>query len=361
MEHSVKQLFCRYIQNRATREEVEEVIALIKAGGYSAEWESAMLDSEPERSEPEKSELEDSGRDQSERDRSAHVYSAPHVSAHNFPELDTALLYQRINRKLFLALKRSGDHWIAYAAAVLILLAAGLFFLKPAEQKDKLLQTTAGIKPPVHPGLRKWIKLPDGTSVQLNADSKLDYPESFAGKNTREVTLTGEAFFDVKHDASHPFIIHTGKLKTTVLGTAFNISAYPSARTLTVTVTRGKVMVQNASATLAVLRPNQQLTWDITTAVAQKHVVNAEEVVAWKAQDLILDDVSLEQAADRIAARYKIKVIFKNDKVKDCRFTAAFLNRNQLSQVITVLTDITNASYDLKGNTLFIDGPGCDH
>jgi len=334
LEQSVKQLFLNYIQNRASRDEAEQVIAMINAGGYEAEWESAMREAEPLGTEAENP---------------------------GFPELDTALLYQRINRQLLPKEQQFPYRWLVYAAAVLLILGAAFLLYTPADNMNNVSKDMAVTKPLQHTGLHKWIKLPDGTSVQLNADSKLDYPETFAGKITREVTLSGEAFFDVKHDAKHPFIIHTGALKTTVLGTAFNISAYPSAKMVTVTVTRGKVMVEDAAKTLAVLTPNQQLSWNTDHAIAQKQVVKTEEVIAWKAQDLIMDDVSLEQAAEMIAGRYKIEVVFKNDKVKNCRFTAAFLNRNQLRQVITVLTDITNASYELKGNTLYIDGPGCDH
>jgi transmembrane sensor len=337
LKQQVKQLFLHYIKNRDTREEAERVISMINAGGYEEEWEAAMREAEP--TDP----------------------ATENTDENDFPELDTALLYKRINSKVLSKENRLPYRWMAYAAAVLLLLGAAFFFNKPVDRKNKVLQNTAGLKPVAHPGLRKWIKLPDGTSVQLNVDSKLDYPETFDGKTNREVTLSGEAYFDVKRDVEHPFVIHTANLKTTVLGTAFNISAYPSAKTITVTVTRGKVMVQDASKTLAVLIPNQQMTWNAGSAIAQKHLINAEDVIAWKVQDLIMDDVSLQQAADMIASRYKIKVIFKNNKVKDCRFTAAFLNRNQLRQVITVLTDITNASYDLKGNTLYIDGPGCDN
>jgi transmembrane sensor len=337
LKQQVKQLFLQYIKNLATREEAERVISMINAGGHEEEWEAAMREAEPT----------DTGTE--------------HADENDFPGLDTALLYQRINSKVFTKENRSPYRWMAYAAAILVLLGAAFLLHQPVDRTNKVLPNRAGLKPVARPGLRKWIKLPDGTSVQLNVDSKLDYPETFDGKTNREVTLSGEAYFDVKHDLKHPFVIHTGNLKTTVLGTAFNISAYPSAKTITVTVTRGKVMVQDGSKTLGVLIPNQQITWNAGNAIAQKHVVNAEEEVAWKSQDLIMDDVSLQEAADMIASRYKVRVIFKNDKVKQCRFTAAFLNRNELRQVITVLTDITNASYDLKANTLYIDGPGCDN
>lgn len=95
--------------------------------------------------------------------------------------------------------------------------------------------TVAEQKPPVNKagdqltGFIRHLTLPDGTTVVLQANSRLRYPEKFTG-NTREITLSGEAYFDVAHDAQKPFIIHTGKIRTTVLGTAFKISAMPGGK-----------------------------------------------------------------------------------------------------------------------------------
>ena len=120
----------------------------------------------------------------------------------------------------------------------------------------------------------KYILLPDSTQVWLNAGSTLDYPEHF-DETTREVTLTGEAYFDVKHAAEHPFIIHTGQIQTTVLGTAFNINAYTDRSNIQVSVSRGKVKVSRGDQLIATLVKGQEVkvsqTGDTGSAKSTQH------------------------------------------------------------------------------------------
>jgi len=120
---------------------------------------------------------------------------------------------------------------IAAILTGLALLGTGeyYYFIKPRQPQQQARQTSP--KPPDHTiHYNRYITLPDGSTVILHAGSKLDYPVSFNG-NTREVNLIGEGYFDVQHDPARPFIIHTGHLKTTVLGTAFNIKANAGEKT----------------------------------------------------------------------------------------------------------------------------------
>lgn len=126
------------------------------------------------------------------------------------------------------------------SAAAVLLILSGLYLYRsdlselvapsPAQQ---LLSAAAE---------RKQVSLPDGTKVWLSPNSKLTYPDKFEG-SARRVTLEGEAFFEVTHDSSHPFIIKSGQLSTTVLGTSFNVSAYTQQNTINVTLVTGKVAV----------------------------------------------------------------------------------------------------------------------
>ncbi|WP_091148798.1 FecR family protein [Mucilaginibacter pineti] len=330
MDASVKQLFLNFISNQCTNEEKVQVLAYINAGSYADEWEAAMKETE---------------------------YLKVTVTNHTF---DQAALYKKIRLQAGIVKNNSRPlKWLAVAATSLLLCGISFYMLKPAVRIGQPLAVkTNTVKPPQQSG-RKWIKLPDGTSVQLNNNSHLDYPDSFAGKTTREVTLSGEAYFDVKHDAAHPFIIHTGKITTTVLGTAFDISAYKANAKVTVTVSRGRVLVQEADRTLAILTRNQQLRWTPDLSVPSKQEIDASTVTTWKDNDLIMDDITLAEAAGMVAKRYGVNILFKNDKVKACRFTAAFLNRNGIGQVLSVLSDITGAKLELKNGVVIIDGPGC--
>lgn len=334
MENPIKQLFVNFILNRCNPAEIAQVQDLVKIGGYEQEWREALEETELEFANAEHSDL----------------------------NINESGIFKRVNdtigKKASLKVRRN-NIWIAAAAVVLLMMSIGLWLMNPMDEAHEI----AGLKKE-KPGLkndsaRKWIKLPDGSSVQLNQNSHLEYPDSFDGKKMREVSLIGEAYFDIKHDTKHPFVIHTGKIKTTVLGTAFNINAYDINRAVTVTVTRGKVRVEDEKRILAILTPDQQLAWNDKLPESIKTKVNATEIVEWKKQDLIMDDLSLDEAAQMIAERYGVKIQFNNDRVKSCRFTAAFLNRNDINQVLSVISDITGATLTLKDNRVTIDGPGC--
>ncbi|TCC96268.1 FecR family protein [Pedobacter hiemivivus] len=334
MENQVKELFINFILNRCSLAEIKQVEAFVKAGGYEEEWRQALEATEQEFAN----------------------------SAHPNLNIDEAKLFEKINQAIEdkLPVKKHWNWtWIAAAAVLVLVASIGVLQLRSGvEQRD-----LAGIKKtsqaPKKNEAHKWVKLPDGSSVQLNQGSYLEYADTFEGKALREVRLIGEAYFDIKHDARHPFVIHTGKIKTTVLGTAFNISAYDANNAVTVTVTRGKVKVENGKKMLAVLTPDQQLAWNTKLPDPVKMKVNAAEVVEWKKHDLIMDDITLGEAAEMIAERYGVKIQFNNEKVKSCRFTAAFLNRNDITQVLSVVGDITGATLKLQNNTVTIDGPGC--
>lgn len=370
MEKPIKQLFIDFIEDKCSEQEILQVQQYLKEDLHHQEWREAIDEVEARLLSNDYSQIRiDEEQLFSRVQKSAGISSDSYDAGKNIksfgnPMSGSANGSDGVNQSRRNAGKGQFNTfknytWIGYAAAFLIILAAGFFLNKPARQStapqlSQIKTTPAAAKKDTH----KWIKLPDGSSVQLNNDSHLDYPESFAGNNTREVTLTGEAYFDVKHDQKHPFIIHTGKIRTTVLGTAFNISAYKASSGVVVTVTRGKVMVQDGKKTLAILIPNQQFAWN-NNSQAVKADVNAEKITAWKNTDIIMDDITLADAAQIITERYGMKVRFSNDKVKNCRFTAAFLNSNEIGQVLHVLSDITGASLTLKNNSITIDGPGC--
>lgn len=147
---------------------------------------------------------------------------------------------------------------------VLMVALAGLmlFILKNniVSSSNTVKQQATQSQVTTKPGSRTQLRLPDGSTVWLNASSNLTYEENF-GKKFREVNLTGEAFFDVAKDPSHPFIIHTGVIDVKVLGTAFNIKSYPNDANTETSVIRGKVevTVKNRENTKYYLTPNEKV------------------------------------------------------------------------------------------------------
>ena len=276
-------------------------------------------------------------------------------------------IYDRINTVL--DEKTAGrtvrmHHWWQVAAVVVVI--AGSSFAWWATRHRGERPALAAVRPVIHKTADKsadfirHFTLPDGTHVVLQSGSRLDYPKQF-NSNAREVSLSGEAFFDVAQDVSRPFIIHTGRVRTTVLGTAFNIRALPEDKEIVVSVTTGKVKVEDNQKLLAVLTSNQQVKYQPVAAVLSKNSVNAAGLVTeWTKQEMAFDGQSFEEVAERLGKRYGVDIQFKKDNLKKCTIKIFFDGTETLEKVLDRLCTISNTSYSLvDGRTVVLDGEGC--
>jgi transmembrane sensor len=248
--------------------------------------------------------------------------------------------------------------WMKVAAAITLALLAGAIWYGRTSLKDESKYVAKASQPSA--AEHQFLKLPDGSTVVLNAGSHLEYPASFDGMARREVLLSGEGYFDIKHDASKPFIVRTGNLTTTVLGTAFNIKAYDDDKNITVTVTRGKVQVSDEGRTLGVITPDQEITFGKADRQSQQRAVDSNNAIAWKSHDIFFDDITLQEAAAELEARFHVSIRFENEKTRHCRFTATFLNGEDLDQILQIICEFHGSNYvrDAEGNML-IKGDGC--
>lgn len=243
---------------------------------------------------------------------------------------------------------------LTVAASILIFFALSFF-------QDTIKQTAA--EPVVSKLTRekenRLIRLPDGSTVIISPGSKLNYPSSFDGLSKREVYLDGQAYFDIKHNSLKPFVIYTGKLKTTVLGTAFNINAWADSDDITVTVARGKVKVEDINNnTLGVLTPNRQIKYDKVNAKSIEKAVQSTEYLKWKEEeDLLLSDVSVAEAAELLEDRYKVKIAISDNQIKSKRFTTIVRKGEELDRILHSISEFNNASYnyDKDKNSVVID------
>lgn len=206
----------------------------------------------------------------------------------------------------------------------------------------------------------RHLTLPDGSTVVLKANSKLDYTGNFSGKS-REVILVGEAYFDIRHDENRPFIIHTGEVKTTVLGTAFNINANPQSRKIVIAVTRGKVKVEKRDKVLAILHPNQQVSCTANAVEGELKEVNAEAIVTdWTRQDMVFDGQSFQQIVELLSRRYGVSIRLNNPALEKCSIKAFFNGTESLDKVLDVLCIISNSTFSHpEEHQYLIDGQGC--
>lgn len=250
--------------------------------------------------------------------------------------------------------KRLG-YKIAAAAAVLFI-ALSVYFGWPLLEKGRLSADLTAVTVPDHQ--KKQVILPDGSKVWLNEGSKLEYAKAFNGKS-RTVYLSGEAYFDIQHDSSKPFLIHTGKLLTTVLGTAFNIKA--DEQTLVVTVTRGKVKVEDDGKLLSILTPNQQVSVNLSNSAFTEKTVDAKAVINWQDSDLLFDDITFGDAVLQLQQHFHVRITFNNDQLKNCRFSGSALNGDNLEKILKVICAFNHARWETKSDgSIIIDGPGCN-
>ncbi|WP_157960902.1 FecR family protein [Nubsella zeaxanthinifaciens] len=266
------------------------------------------------------------------------------------------VLYQQLKRKIETAnkpysfVKKSNGKYKWIAAACLLI---GVFSYLTLKNLAKVNTVSPAIIAQKSSSEVKRILLPDGSTVWLNKNAHLKYPSSFT-TNAREVYLSGEAYFDIKHDSNKPFLVHTGNLVTRVLGTAFNVKAKQNTPIIEVTVTRGKVAVSDLQKTLAVLTPNQQISYNKQLNAYKKEQVNANLNTLWKEDDLVLNNVTLAEAIKKIETRYAAKIQTNDAKIMDYEFTAYFLNTSDLEQVIKVIADLNHLSYKVDSSGTYI-------
>ena len=226
------------------------------------------------------------------------------------------------------------------AAVIFIVVIAGSFFLFNGISNKQATGSTA-----VQQKENRVIFLPDGSTVFLSTGSKLSYPSSFDGMEKREVFLTGQAFFDIKHNVSKTFIVHTEKLETIVMGTAFNIRAIPAEPEIIVTVKRGKVKVNDHHKTLGVFTPKQQITYNKKKVSSVIKVVYSDNYLDWKEQDLLFDNVTIAEAAKLLEEEYKVKIEINDPSIGSQHFTTTFSKNAGLEQVLKSICVFNEVAY----------------
>ena len=267
---------------------------------------------------------------------------------------------------------------IAIAAGFIGLIIFGYYiFNRDANSNSDNEREVAAIS-----GSKSFITLPDGSMVWLNSDSRIFYDKGF-DKNIREVRLEGEAYFDVKKDTAHPFIVHTNEIDIKVLGTAFNVKSYPSDKTIEATLIRGVVEITNKLDPLSpkiLLKPLEKFVaikevYDIEkTAQVPHHIVTEinkkipivsfsplnEKVVdstfietSWMYNRLQFDGDSFEELARKMQRWYNVQIIFKDNSLSQSRFTGVFEDET-IDQALKALQMIKPFKYKIKKNVVEI-------
>ncbi len=247
----------------------------------------------------------------------------------------------------------------AIAASLSALVACAFLFLWVRNDKDAPdTYTTNAV---TQKGQRSLITLKDGTKVWLNTDSRLTYPSSFEGQRVREVTLEGEAFFDVAENKAQPFIVHTAEINVKVLGTAFNVRSYQKDQNVETTLVRGKVNIESTGkqAKAVTLLPNQRVVFEKTSRqLLLENRVNTEKYTAWREGKLIFEDQPLSEIVQALERWYNVTIHVEDTGSLGCRFSANVDNKS-LEEVLELFKASENIDYRREGDQVSILGKLC--
>jgi len=254
--------------------------------------------------------------------------------------------------------------WYYAAASVLALLSFGAAYLYRIELLD-IIDPVKMITYETGPGQQLSVRLPDGSKVWLNASTTLIVPDEFR-RPTRDLHLNGEAFFEVQHDARKPFYVHTPGFYTRVLGTSFNVKAYPDDvdNLVWVTVATGKVAVGEEDSLrgrqeLAKLAPNDRGRYDRMAKLFIHDTIAAAQITAWREGKLIFRQASLKEMVSTLERWYGITIDVETGGTVECSFTADYYAGIGLRDILEALRITGKIDYEIDDKKVVIRTRGC--
>lgn len=230
---------------------------------------------------------------------------------------------------------------IRNAAAILaipLLLGSIWFYFNYKNEIYQLTTETLEQEIEIPPGMRSQVILPDGSSVWLNAGSKIKYSFPFV-KNKREIELSGEGYFNVAKNENSPFIVKSGETFVKVLGTKFNLKAYPDEENVEIALKEGSVKFiiskgENRCKYYE-MHPNEFLTYNKVNEISTLYKTNVNKYIAWHNNTLILDETPMRQVAVLLERWYGVKVEY-DKQIEHYRFNTTFENES-LFKVLELL------------------------
>lgn len=191
-------------------------------------------------------------------------------------------------------------------------------------------------------GEQKEIQLPDGSTVWLNACSKISYNEKFSD-SLRNVTLTGEAYFSVVRNEHKRFVVITKNLSVTVLGTQFNVKAYPNDELVTTILTHGKVAIQLPKEKYT-LQPNQELVYNVANKSSVLQGVS-DSTSTWRNGSLVFNELTMGDIFNALERRFNVRFIYSKASLPTDKYSIKFTNNESLTQILIVLQDVTGEGF----------------
>jgi len=208
-------------------------------------------------------------------------------------------------------------------------------------------------------GKKSMIVLSDGTKVWLNAGSQLIYPAVFSGKN-RQVTLIGEAFFDVTTNPQNPFIVRASDVSVEVLGTRFDVSAYPDDKIVQTVLEEGKVNLKYLGKGIlnrefvVEMQPNQMVEFDKTSGEASSKLVDVAKYTSWKDGMLEFEKVDLIRALKQVERFYDVNIFLSDQTIGFYKLSGKLDLKDEPEKVLNVIKLTVPIDWQRKSNGDFI-------
>jgi len=252
--------------------------------------------------------------------------------------------------------------WITRVAAFLLIPVLSFLIyvlssdsVKSGKYSDRVVDSLEVTAPA---GSRTMAQLSDGTKVYLNSGSRIKYPVNF-NDAIREVRLSGEGFFEVAHDAEHPFVVRAKQLNIKALGTKFNVLSYPENDVVATTLIEGKVVLEGSAKrgetkTIGTLAPGQHVEYKVSSGIISSTTGNMSKYVGWKDGLLIFDNSGIDEVTERLGRMFNVE-IEADDEIKDITYTVKFVDES-LSQILDLLTRATPVDYVFLPRKKLSDG-----
>ena len=267
-------------------------------------------------------------------------------------------VWTRLERNIQKSARKSNRYmsvwkWAAAAAILVIAYMAGIHLYynhNNHEYSIEQLHTIHAAK-----GEKPMVEMSDGSKVWLNDETSFMYSESF-GKDSREVSLLGEAYFEVAKNAGKPFILNADELRIEVLGTQFNVKIDQSE--ITTTLIEGSVKIQKndpeKETGVVILVPGQQLQFDKQSGKMALYEVNSRLYTAWKDGKLVFDRDPMKEVFALIEQNFGVTVILENEKLADRRFTGRFGLDEKPEKIFSLIQQSIKFGFHIQNDTIYV-------
>lgn len=199
------------------------------------------------------------------------------------------------------------------------------------------------------------LQLADGTKVWINSMSSIKFPVHFTAE-TREVEISGEVYFEVKHDVHKPFIVHTPVHDVRVLGTSFNVSCYSDDEYVHTTLVEGSVEINNVigGSKSTVLTPDKQYTFNKTSLVSEVKTVDTDNYTAWTMGYFQFEEQALGDIFAKLQRWYKIDVFFTNNTAKQELFTGRLPRFENIDTLLALIEQVSDVEFETNENAIIV-------